>query len=251
MCRYAGDCLISTVCLVLLMYSAPAIAVGSMTNTTSQLTSLRITSSDEDWPQQWRFSNSMTKLPDGTAAGYYRRPPQTGQASPGRERSGIVIVYPLNRSTPVSIARSGVELSAPDTQLYLGVAANRNPTGSWQLAIKVNGRQLAEAVTIQGRSGWQDLAFDLSSHYQQRLTIEIEAWSTGRSNEFVFIDYIEIKPAPRMAGNATSSQQEHSSTYFDIAYQRFLELHWIREQERMQRLRDQEYQDQQLRRPRR
>lgn len=244
MCRYAGTFLVSTLCLGLLYCAVPDMAVGSMTSATNQPVSLRLTSTDEQWPQQWRFSNSMTRLPDGNSAGYYRRPPATGQASPGSERSGMVILYPLNRNTPVTISRSGVELSTPASRLLLGVAANRNPSGSWQLTIKINGRQLIRQVTIQGRGSWQDLEFDLSSYDQQQLTIEIEAWSTGRSNEFVFIDYIKIEPPPGTAADATSYQQQQPLTYFDAAYQRFLELHWRREQERMQRLRDQEYMDQ-------
>ncbi len=202
---------------------------------------LLLTSTDEDWLRDWTIYDSAPRLSDGLRTGYYRRLPTSHQPLSTGLRKGVVIVTPESRSRPVSIVRENLLLENPETDLALGVAANRNPTGSWQLIVKVNGTRLTDPLTISGRAGWQDILVTLPGYGSQLVTIEIEAWASGRDNETVYIDYIALS-SPQ-----TRVPIQPNGTYFDAAYQRFLELHQIRERERMQRLLDQDYQDQQIR----
>lgn len=222
----------------ILLLCVPVYADSSISRSSNRL---QLTSTDEQWLRDWSVYDSAARLPDGLRTGYYRRLPTTHQPLSSGLRKGILVVAPESRSRPLTIARENLLLGKQETDLTIGVAANRNPTGSWQLVIKINGERLNDPLTISGRAGWQDISITLPRYGSQLVTIEVEAWASGRSNETVYIDYIALSSAQMTA------TPQPGSRYFDAAYQRFLEIHRIRERERMQRLLDQDYLNQQVR----
>ena len=75
----------------------------------------------------------------------------------------------------------------------MGVSANRNVDGDWELIVKVNGRPVGIEKIISGAEGWQDLTFDLSPYSEQTVDIEIEVRANNWWHEYAFFDYIEIE----------------------------------------------------------
>jgi len=161
---------------------------------------LRITNACETWIETWLITDTIRKFPGGGRAGFYRRVVRAGLAVPPNGREGILYLYPESRFRPARLVRNCVAITPQNSRLVIGAAANRNPSGEWQLRLIINRRQFGQDLQVTGRSGWQDFAFDLAEFTGRQVDIELEAYATGKRAPYVYLDYIRLEnPADRPA----------------------------------------------------
>jgi len=205
---------------------------------------LKLANTGESWTSEWRVLDTLIGFPDGGNAGFYRRDTQVGKAMPNSKRTGILYLCPENHFKPVRIVGNDIFLHEGASFLNIGVSANRYPRGAWGLTVRVNNKQISKDIIVEGNKGWQDLSFNLTPFIQQPIDIIIEGQETSHRNAYVFIDYIEIAPTPRQTILFPVKRPSKNKGFFDSAYQYFLKLLDMREEERSQILRDRRYQDQ-------
>jgi Tfp pilus assembly protein PilF len=151
---------------------------------------LDLSSATETWAREWTVTASALAIANDGAFGFYENAGRRGDASPNSGRTGVLYVHPQQPNVPARIERHVALGHKPI--LRMGVSANRNADGNWDLLVKVDGRGIENRRTIEGRDGWQDLAYDLSAHANRTVTITIEVIPTGWHFEYAFFDYIEV-----------------------------------------------------------
>ena len=151
---------------------------------------LDLSNATEAWAREWTVTASALSIANDGAFGFYETAGRRGDASPNSGRTGVLYVHPQQPNVPARIERHVALGHKPI--LRMGVSANRNADGNWDLLVKVDGRGIENRRTIEGRDGWQDLAYDLSAHANRTVTITIEVIPTGWHFEYAFFDYIEV-----------------------------------------------------------
>ena len=150
---------------------------------------LDLSKATEAWAREWTVLSTYTDF-SGGKAGFYSEAVRVGDANPNPGRRGILYLHPKNEQEPARITRR-LTVTGPAPILTMGVSGNRDVDGDWILVVKVDGKPLAEEMTIAGAEGWQDLTFDLSPFSGQTVIIEIEAWANNWYYEYAFFDYVE------------------------------------------------------------
>lgn len=152
---------------------------------------LDLSNATEAWAKEWTVTASATQIARDGRFGFYPTAERRGDADPNPGRKGLLYVHPPKPGIPATIERHVTLHQRP--LLSLGVSANRTEGANWDLLVKVDGRTIGAKRTIDGRSGWQDLTYDLSPFANRAVTITVEVIPTGWHFEYAFFDYIEIR----------------------------------------------------------
>lgn len=100
--------------------------------------------------------------------------------------------HPLSRDEPCILTSTISIPSAAEVRLRIGAAADSN--GDWQLAVRVNGRQVHQSLINQtnGPDGWQDVEIDLTELAGQTVRLELLNKANNWNDEFAYWNHAEL-----------------------------------------------------------
>lgn len=121
----------------------------------------------------------------GISISYYKGLPWTDLMD---THEGVLIVHPLSADSPAIIAYQPSKSFDKGSKVHL-VVRGHDSEPCVRIKIKTNGKYILDE---QVGSKWQDLTAPLNVPSGMKTTVFVEIWPVGWSNEYCYIDLLEI-----------------------------------------------------------
>ncbi|HTN77027.1 MAG TPA: dehydrogenase, partial [Pirellulaceae bacterium] len=117
-----------------------------------------------------------------------------GLLSEYQGRAVVVRTHPVTEGQPCALTRTVTVPAGKRTRLALAVAHHAEPTGDWQLQVKVDGKELYKSVvgSKTTQQGWLETNIDLTPYAGKAIKLELLNQATGWNHEFGYWGRAEI-----------------------------------------------------------